>query len=191
MMSYDCRTTASAPITRPEMTQHFLPAHFSPAPMPSPVSPQYQASMSYGGYNPYSPPQMLDASYKTHEYYERAQPRVLPAEVPTDGGFQERVGGLPLVKRSCSPSIKSEVRSTASEPPSPQIDSHETKVQGAPMQHQFNTAIDKLVRVIEAKREILSHADMVESLQADERKEGIDIQVCPKRKPPTKRGPRL
>jgi hypothetical protein len=50
-------------------------------------------------------------------------------------------------------------------------------VQEIPL-HQFNTAIDKLVRVIEAKREILSPEDMAVSLQADEKEEGRDVQVC-------------
>lgn len=172
-LPYDSRTTTAAPIPRPEFSQHFLPGHFSPAPMPAPVSPHYQTPMSYGGYNHYTPPPMLDVPFKA-DPFERHPPAV-PVEPPLDGGMQARLDGLPHINRSCSPSIKSEARSTVSGSPSPMTPSE--RVQEIPL-HQFNTAIDKLVRVIEAKREILSPEDMAESLEADEKKEGKDIQVC-------------
>ena len=176
-LPYDCRTTTAAPIPRPEFSQHFLPGHFSPAPMPSPVS-HYQTHMSYGGYNQYTPPPMLDVPFKS-EPFERPPPHG-PVEPALDGGMQGRLDGLPHVKRSCSPSIKSEARSTVSGSPSPTTPNGQ--VQEIPL-HQFNTAIDKLVRVIEAKREILSPEDMAVALQADGMEEGRDVQVCRATKP--------
>ncbi|KAK4152623.1 hypothetical protein C8A00DRAFT_16079 [Chaetomidium leptoderma] len=156
MVPYDCRTPATAaPMPRPELAQHFLPGPFNPAPMPSPASPQYQAPISYGGYNLYSQPQMLDAPFRHNE------------------SIHERMDGMPFLKRSRSPSIKSEARSTTWDSPPPKADITNVRVPGPPF-HQFNTAIDKLVRVIEAKLEILSPKE--ESVQPDEKMEEQDTQ---------------
>jgi hypothetical protein len=96
----------------------------------------------------------------------------------TNGGVQGRLDGMPFIKRSCSPSVKSEANSTLSSSPSPRAFASNERVQATPV-HQFNTAIDNVMRVIEAKREILGPSDEVELVQADEKKEvAKDNQVC-------------
>lgn len=199
-MAYDCcRPAPPAPIPRPELAQHFHPGHFSPAQMPSPVSPpqyqppspvsphqyhaaspvspqyqapspvsshyetpspvtpHYQAPMPYGGYNPYGTPPLLDAPFKPQECVDA------------------------FVKRSSSPSIKCEARS----PGSDSSLTPETLQQGTPEQeaeapvHQFNTAIDDIVRVLEAKREMIGPSELAEPTQPAKKKPaGKKNQVC-------------
>ncbi|SPQ21086.1 cde855a6-0318-4496-a2f5-645bfa3dfa69 [Thermothielavioides terrestris] len=160
MVPYDCRPGATASIPRPELAQHFLPGPFNPASVPSPASPQYHAPVSYGGYSPYNPSSMLEAPFKPH-------------------GLQGRMDGLPLVGRSSSPSVKSEAKSTKSESPSPstKVVIPNVRVQGAPV-HEFNTAIDRLAKVIETKREILSSPNPAkeEPGQPNEGVEGGEMQ---------------
>jgi len=86
------------------------------------------------------------------------------------GGVHERLDGLPFVKRSCSPSVKSEAFSNLSHSPPPEAVASITSVQPNPV-HQFNTAIDNVMRVIEAKREILEPSSEVEFVRTDEKKE--------------------
>ena len=172
MVPYDCRTGAPASVPRPEMAQHFLPGPFSQAPMPSPVSPEYHAPVSYAGYNPYCPPPMLETPFKPQD----CQPRVMPIQAIVDRESQEP-HGMPFVKRSRSPSIKSEANSNGASP-SPKAGSPDSRTPAGPL-HQFNTAIDNIVRVIQAKPEILSSAESsaapVEVGQpAEEKKEGED-----------------
>lgn len=160
MGPYDwCRTESAAPIPRPEMAQQFLSGPFNSAPMPSPTSPQYLPPISYGGYQPYSTPPMLGAPLKIQE-------------------CSDSVDGSPSLRRSQSPAIKREARSPISpSSPPPETITHETPASGAPV-HQFNTAIDKIVRVIEAKREILIPDDKVELGQVGGKKDGKEDQVC-------------
>jgi hypothetical protein len=172
MISYDCRTATTAHIPRPELSQHFVPGTFSSAPMPSPPSPHYQAPISYDGYNPYSAPPMLDAPFKPQESMERMQPRCMVPDPVTNGGALGQVDGMPFIKRSCSPSVKSEANSTLSSSPSPKAVACNAPAQATPL-HQFNTAIDNVMRVIEAKREILGPSDEVEFVQADEEKKEV------------------
>lgn len=127
--------------------------------MPSPTAPQYLPPISYGAYQPYSTPPMLDAPLKVQE-------------------GSDSVDGSPSLRRSQSPAIKSEARSPLSpSSPPPETIMHETPAPGAPA-HQFNTAIDKIVRVIEAKREILIPEDKVDLGQLGGKKDGKEDQVC-------------
>lgn len=178
MISYDCRTTTAAHIPRPELSQHFVPTTFSSAPMPPPPSPHYHALISYDGYNPYSAPPMLDAPFKPQESMERLQPRCMVQQPVTNGGVQGRLDGMPFIGRSCSPSVKSEADSTLSSSPFPKAVASNGRTQATPV-HQFDTAIDNIMRMIEAKREILGPLDEVELVQADEKKEAVkNNKVC-------------
>jgi hypothetical protein len=109
---------------------------------------------------------MLNAPFRSQECLERVQPRVLPAEPGADE-VQESVDASGFVKRSRSPSIKSEAKSPASDSPSP---SPSERAQGAPV-HQFATPIDELAKVIEEKGEILGVTDEAKSGKAGEKKE--------------------
>ncbi|KAL2196243.1 C2H2 transcription factor [Corynascus similis CBS 632.67] len=189
MVPYDCRTATSAHISRPELPQHFLPTTFSSAtPIPSPASPQYHAPVSYAGYNPYSAPSMLDAPFKLREPLDRMQPRCLVPEPATYGGVPERVDGLPFVKRSCSPSVKTEANLDRPSSPASEYVAPTTPAQATTV-HQFNTAIDNVMRVIEAKREILEPTNETEPAQTEEKKEATrDAQTQRNRgKPKRKR----
>ncbi|KAL2166382.1 hypothetical protein VTG60DRAFT_2811 [Thermothelomyces hinnuleus] len=189
MVLYDCRTVTAAHIPRPEVSQHFLPTTFSSAaPIHSPASPQYHAPVSYGGYNPYGAPSMLDAPFKPRESLERMQPRGLVTEPAAYGDVYERVDGLPCVKRSCSPSVKTEASLDPPRLPASEVTAPTTPAQATPV-HQFNTAIDNVMRVIEAKREILEPMSEAEPVQKDEKKEtGRDTQAPRSRgKPKRKR----
>lgn len=146
--------------------------------MPSPPSPHYHAPISYDGYNPYSAPPMLDAPFKPQESMERLQPRCMVQQPVANGGVQGRLDGMPFIKRSCSPSVKSEANSSLSSSPSPKAVASNERTQATPV-HQFNTAIDNVMRVIEAKREILGPSGEVELVQADEKKEVVkNNEVC-------------
>ncbi|KAK4241460.1 hypothetical protein C8A03DRAFT_41176 [Achaetomium macrosporum] len=187
MVPYDCRSGTTAPIPRPELGQQFLPGSFPPAPMHSPTSPQYQVPVSYGAFTPYTPTQALNAPFRTHESLEHPQPRGLPALPAAVGGIQERNDSL-YAERSASPSIKSEARSTMSESASPSSKAivPNVRVQGAPV-YQFHSPIDRLVRVIDAKRDILDTSQHEEMELAEEgiEPEGTDTQEGrekPKRK---------
>lgn len=185
IVSYDCRSGPATSISRPELTQHFLPGSYSPVSAPAPASPQYQTSVSYGGYGPYTQSPMLDTPFKPHGSLEHAQPRVVPCSPATAGGIQEPMDRLPHVERSCSPSIKSEAKSTMSEspPPSSKVVVPNMRVQGAPV-HQFHTPVDNLLRVID-QSEILSPPNKAKLGHADEGADGGDTQQArgkPKRK---------
>lgn len=163
MVHYDGRAAATVPISRPELTQHYLPGILSRGSMPAPFSPQYNNSYS-------SQPMLWDC-------LER-QPRVLPV---VESPVQQRTDGLPIVQRSRTPSLQSEARSRASDLPSPETDppSLETITvpsQGLPI-HRFHTPIDNLVMTIEVKSEVLNWSDRAELVQADEEEEVKITQV--------------
>ncbi|KAK4127742.1 hypothetical protein N657DRAFT_224874 [Parathielavia appendiculata] len=175
MMPYDCRDAATAHIPRPELAQHFLPGPFTAAPVssiPSPASSHYHAAVTYNGYNPYSQPPLLDGPFKSHDCLERMQPRVLAPEPSVDRAVQDSADGLVLVKRSRSPSIKNEARSDVSDSPSPKVCTPNEPAQAPRGVHQFNTAIDELVRVIDEKRDIIGAPDKPEPGSGLGKKEG-------------------
>ena len=113
--------------------------------------------MPYGGYNPYGTPPLLDAPFKPQECVDA------------------------FVKRSSSPSIKCEARSPGSDSSfTPETVQHGTpeQEQEAPV-HQFNTAIDDIVRVLEAKREMIGSSEVAEPTQPAKKKPaGKKNQVC-------------
>ncbi|AEO56910.1 C2H2 transcription factor [Thermothelomyces thermophilus ATCC 42464] len=187
LVPYDCRATTAAHIPRAELSQHYLPTTFSSAaPVHPPASPQYHAPVSYGGYNPYGAPAMLDAPFKPRESLERIQPRGLVSEPAEYGGARERADEVPCVKRSCSPSVKTETNLDPSSPAS-EAAPPATPAQAAPV-HQFNTAIDNVMRVIEAKREILEPTSEAESAQKQEKDEtGEDTQTQRSRSKPKRK----
>lgn len=178
LVSYDCRATTAAHIPRAELSQQYLPTTFSSAaPVHSPASPQYHAPVTYCGYGPYGAPPMLDAPFKPRESLERIQPRALVSEPAECGSVRERTDAVSCVKRSCSPSVKTETNADPSSPAS-EAAPPATPVKAAPV-HQFNTAIDNVMRVIEAKREILEPTSETESGQKQEKDEATeDAQVC-------------
>ncbi|KAK4148101.1 C2H2 transcription factor [Dichotomopilus funicola] len=177
MVPYDCRTTTAAHVPRPDMSHHFLPATFNPTPMPTPTSPQYHAPASYGVYDPYGAQPILEAPFKPQEALERLQPRCVVSEsvVSREEG-QDDVSGLPFAKRSCSPHVKSEAPSTLPNSPSPTATDSKPRAQATPV-HQFHTAIDNVMRVIESKREILGPANEGAVVQMEEKEAIKEAQV--------------
>jgi hypothetical protein len=179
MVPYDCRPGTVAPIPRPELGQQFLPGPFTPVPpMHSPASPQYQVPVSYTAFTQYTPTQTLNPPFRHHESMKHPQPRGLPTLPAAVGGFQDRNDGL-HDERSISPSIKSEPRSTVSEPASPHLKTivPNLRVQGAPV-YQFHSPIDRLARVIEIKRGILDTPEHKTTGPTEEKvePEGADTQ---------------
>jgi type IV secretory pathway VirB10-like protein len=109
------------------------------------------------------------------------QPGVLPAEQSVDE-VRESVDALALVKRSRSPSIKSEARSPASDLPSPKAATPDQPAQAAPV-HQFTTPIDELAKVIEEKCEkTLGASDKAKAGRTREMKEAQRSRAKVKRK---------
>jgi hypothetical protein len=122
---------------------------------------------------------MLDAPFKFSECPERVQPRVLPAESSVDGGAQESGDALALVKRSRSPSIKSEARSPpALDPPSPEPVTPGDGVQEEAPVHQCATPIDTLAKIIEEKLEILGVPEQAEPGVKGPKRQGKTTKVC-------------
>ncbi|KAL2162652.1 hypothetical protein VTH06DRAFT_6488 [Thermothelomyces fergusii] len=182
----DCRATTAAHIPRAEFSQQYLPTTYSSAaPVHPSTSPQYHAPVSYGGYNPNGGPPMLDAPFKPRESLERIQPRALVFEPIECGAARERADEAPCGKRSCSPSVKIETNPDPSSPASEGAPPT-TPVKAAPV-HQFNTAIDNVMRVIEAKREILEPTGESGSAQKQEKDETAEDTQRGRGKPKRKR----
>ena len=179
MVPYDTRTGTAAPIQvqRPGPAQPFLPGAFNPAPMPSSVSPQYQAPVLCGGYVPYSPPQIMH-HFKPEPYLERQQLRAMPLAHGISQGVQRSWESLPSDERCRSPSIKSESDlstpgSPTSDPPTPTKNIiPNVRVQGAPV-HESKTPVDELVGIFQARFEV----DNTEAGQVDRRTCGGEKSV--------------
>ncbi|KAJ4302245.1 DNA-binding transcription factor [Collariella sp. IMI 366227] len=150
-MPYNYQPAATTPFPRHEVHQNLSPATYSQAGTPSPASPYHMPS-PYGGFAAYSPPR-LDAPLAPHTPLENSQ---------------DCVQGSSCAKRSCSPQIKRESRST-----SPRSITANVRVQGAPV-YEFHTPIDKLARAIDSELQLAEPSAEVsakEKAQAPEEEE--------------------
>ncbi|KAL2023832.1 hypothetical protein VTK56DRAFT_1099 [Thermocarpiscus australiensis] len=159
LVPYGCRLETTGPMQRPGLSQHFLTSPLNPGPAVPLASSQYQTPVPYGGYTPYRPSQMLDATFGSQQCLERMQPRLMP--VQSQKPRNDSLSG----ERSPSPSVKSEAQmSTAKSTASHSSTTSKTivpnvRVQGATV-HEFNTPVDVLMRAIQSlKMKSLSGSD--------------------------------
>jgi hypothetical protein len=192
MVPYDARQATSAPLQRPVMTPHFftngsyspVSGPYSPSPMttmaglPYPQQPQQQQqhhNVAYGGYGSYnSSPTAVESPVYKHDYAERTIPRVMSSE-PDRNRVMSHAGHIKdyrprRVESSRSPSTRSESqrstspRSVSSNPSaiSRTITANEPINGAKPV--EFDTEIDLLMKVIQAKKET---DDLVKKAEAE------------------------
>lgn len=169
MVPYECRTTAPPPL-RTELAHSMIPVTtYAQTPISTPASPQFPTA-PYHSYSTYSPPPMMNPPFKTDECVDSVQSRLPSPPHHADEPTQDRTSGSLTPMGARSPSIKSEARSAGPSSPSPKVEAEELPPQGVPPV-QFNTAIDNLVRVIEASPEIFgeSKESKAENTEGDEK----------------------
>jgi hypothetical protein len=156
MMPFDLRPMTSGPV-RPT-SQYFTSPALTIAPMPTMVAPSYP-SVSYGGFQPFTPAPVLDSPFKhesdhRRQYAEQPQLRTdleesmlnLKSE-PVRSPHDFRDNRSPF-QRSRSPSVKSEDRSSQR---SLSSDRTFTTSMTSVSNVEFNTNVDTLMKAIQAK----------------------------------------
>lgn len=112
-----------------------------------PVFPQYPTPVSFGDYGSYT------LSSNTYECPAHLQLSSLPIEITADGGIWEPPVASPPVENNLNQTIEGKAGWIVPDP-APFLNTTENAwVQATPVQ-QPNTLIDKLLMVVDAKREI-------------------------------------